>query len=142
MDIKLFILGGKSIFTLYSNKIDKRYTYKVQRDKKNSQRYFVKLMWGSDNETDYRFLGWFYNTGSNAYVLMWSGNSCTKPDQLNYRMMQQFLNIVGDVRQLPETCEFYPSGKCARCGRLLTTPESIKQGFGPECVKFMYEAVS
>ena len=29
--------------------------------------------------------------------------------------------------------DFLPSAKCCRCGRKLTTPESIADGIGPEC---------
>jgi uncharacterized metal-binding protein YceD (DUF177 family) len=25
-------------------------------------------------------------------------------------------------------------GKCGRCGRPLTVPESVRSGFGPECI--------
>lgn len=28
-------------------------------------------------------------------------------------------------------------GKCGRCARRLTTPESVQLGFGPECAKLL-----
>jgi len=34
---------------------------------------------------------------------------------------------------MPDNVEFYHSGNCAKCGRKLTTPESIKNGLGPIC---------
>jgi hypothetical protein len=27
------------------------------------------------------------------------------------------------------------AGRCKRCGRLLTDPDSVERGYGPECVK-------
>jgi hypothetical protein len=36
---------------------------------------------------------------------------------------------------LPEGYKIQHEGKCCRCGRTLTTPESIERGIGPECVK-------
>lgn len=33
--------------------------------------------------------------------------------------------------------EIWHEGKCGRCGRQLTVPESIESGFGPECVKMI-----
>jgi len=30
--------------------------------------------------------------------------------------------------------EVHHEGRCGRCGRALTVPESIKSGFGPECI--------
>lgn len=38
-------------------------------------------------------------------------------------------------RELPEQVEVWHEGRCGRCGRRLTVPESISTGFGPECVK-------
>jgi hypothetical protein len=29
--------------------------------------------------------------------------------------------------------DVHHEGKCGRCGRKLTVPESVKSGFGPEC---------
>jgi hypothetical protein len=34
-----------------------------------------------------------------------------------------------------KTIKVYHSGKCGKCGRKLTTPESIKSGLGPYCGK-------
>ena len=36
---------------------------------------------------------------------------------------------------LPEGYEARHEGRCARCGRALTVPESIDSGFGPECAR-------
>jgi hypothetical protein len=30
-------------------------------------------------------------------------------------------------------CEVYHEGRCGRCNRKLTVPESIETGLGPEC---------
>jgi hypothetical protein len=35
---------------------------------------------------------------------------------------------------LPEQVEVHHEGRCGRCGRALTVPESIESGFGPECI--------
>jgi hypothetical protein len=35
---------------------------------------------------------------------------------------------------LPSGWEFRHEGRCGRCGRTLTVPESIDSGFGPECI--------
>lgn len=134
-DIKQFVLAGNSTFTIKSTKVDKRYTYKVKKDKKdeNNERYFVHVMFGADNTKDYRFLGWFY---INSMDLMHSGkSSCTKTD-LRFSMFLYFLKML-DMGVLKETCEFYPSGRCGRCGRILTTPESIERGIGPECYAYI-----
>ena len=33
------------------------------------------------------------------------------------------------------TVKVFHSGKCGKCGKKLTTPESIKSGLGPYCSK-------
>ena len=43
--------------------------------------------------------------------------------------------LVKNIHNLPSNMSFFHEGHCARCGRLLTVPESIKTGFGPECEK-------
>src|ERR1019366_4832357 len=38
---------------------------------------------------------------------------------------------------LPANLEVWHEGKCGRCGRKLTVPESIERGIGPECERLM-----
>lgn len=134
-DIIRFIQAGNSTFTLVSNKINTRYTYKVREDKNNPDRFYVRVLYGPDNNFDYRFLGWFYREN---LTLHWSTKSCvSKPTQTPFTMMQYFLQILCERDDLPNTCEFLPSGRCGRCGRVLTTPESIHLGIGPECIKLI-----
>jgi hypothetical protein len=46
-----------------------------------------------------------------------------------------FNNRVSCNTDLPESVEFFHEGRCGKCGRKLTTPESVTAGFGPECIK-------
>lgn len=130
-DIKRYVLAGKAIFTLLSTKLDKRYTYKVflQKDLTN---YQVKVLFGNDNSCDkmYRHVCWFDPFTKN---IVFSRGLTSTPN----RMFLYFIQCLFTDTPLPDTCEFYHSGKCARCGRLLTTPESIKTGLGPICEKIM-----
>lgn len=126
--IKTFIQAGNSTFTLYSNTIDIRYTYKVKLNKDN--RYIVKVLYGQDNIEDYRYIGLFYNDS----LLLKS--ECNTQD-LRCKMFRAFLKLLRTEETLPKSCEFYPSNNCGHCGRLLTTPESIIRGIGPECWKYI-----
>jgi hypothetical protein len=36
---------------------------------------------------------------------------------------------------LPNIVEVHHNGHCARCGRMLTVPESLYTGFGPDCAQ-------
>lgn len=129
--LRKYLLAGKCIFTLNSTKINKRYTYLLQKDKRNEDRYFAKVLIGDDNENDYRFIGYFYKDTLSLRTSTAAHLPHTAPQ---FVMLQYFLRIVAQEIPWPNTCEFYPSLRCARCGRLLTTPESIEQGLGPECM--------
>jgi len=41
---------------------------------------------------------------------------------------------LSTASELPDQVEVWHEGRCARCGRRLTVPESISSGFGPECI--------
>ena len=45
------------------------------------------------------------------------------------------LDVVHNRNNLPEDISVYHSGRCGCCGRVLTDPEAISRGFGPECWK-------
>lgn len=134
-DILAFIQAGNSTFTIQSTKIDKRYTYKVNVDKKNEDRFFVKVLFGPENTKDYRFLGWFY---TNNLTLKSSIKSCiADPLDPRFSMLKYLLQFLCTEDELPDSCKFYPSGRCGRCGRMLTTPESVERGIGPECYRYV-----
>lgn len=139
-DIKPYILAGKAIFTLYSSKINRRHTYKICKDEQNSNRYSVYVLYGQDNTEDYKFVGVFYvGSGySPNYKLLGTVKNIEMLDDVRFIMMKHFLRFVRDGEFL-DTCSIIPSRKCARCGRLLTTPESIERGLGPEC--YIKEAI-
>ena len=131
-DTKAYVLAGNATFTLYSAKLDKRYTYKVQRDKSRDDRYYAKVLIGQDNENDYRYIGLFY---SDTMDLRVKNAPHTAPQ---YTMLRYFLQILQGIHPWPNTCQFLKSNRCCACGRLLTTPESIVKGIGPECERRRY----
>ena len=45
-----------------------------------------------------------------------------------------FRHLIADSNNLNQI-NIYHSGHCCKCGRLLTTPESVLNGIGPECAK-------
>lgn len=132
-DTKLveYVTAGNAIFTLYSTKTDTRITYKVQQDHNNRHRYFVKYLYGPENTSDYRYLGMFYKDTCQLYYTKKSDHSSSSA----FAMMHHFLLMISGQALWRDTCKVYKSDRCARCGRLLTTPESIERGLGPECAQ-------
>lgn len=122
-----FIYAGNSIFTLVSTRTGRRFTYGVKRAKDNDSLYFVNLLVGPNNVIDYTYLGII---GQRGFTL--TGKSRAGWDAPSVRAIQWFLDHTTS-----DLVEVYHAGKCGRCRRRLTVPESIKSGIGPECAKIM-----
>jgi hypothetical protein len=45
--------------------------------------------------------------------------------------------MVWKNQELPGGYKIHHEGRCGKCGRLLTVPESVETGIGPECAKRM-----
>jgi hypothetical protein len=121
-----FIFGGDAIFTLVSRKTRTRFTYRVSKAKQG-ERYFVRLLIGPDNMSDYQYVGMIQDR--NFGLTEKSHLNIDSPPVVAFKWM---LDRLLSDRNLPNA-EFYHIGRCARCARLLTVPESIESGFGPEC---------
>lgn len=121
-----YIFAGNAIFTVVSTKMGWRYTYKITQTKSNKDNYKVQVLYGSDNTEDYKHIGILNKR------LLSLESYCMGSNQT--RLLMSFIHmLLNSLIEWPETCEFYKSGKCAACGRLLTTPESIESGYGPRC---------
>ena len=127
--VKSFIQGGNATFTLVSLKTGTRFTYRV-RESEDGNCFFVGLLSGPNNEADYAYLG-IIRRG----VFMRTPKSRigeTAPSYLAFKW------AYGQLAKgiLPGQLECWHEGRCCRCGRTLTVPESIADGIGPECRKF------
>lgn len=145
-DALRYLKAGNATLTLRSAKTGVRYTYRVRladppeqsglwADETSVQRWFVSLLAGTENESDYVYLGVLEErSGRVAFRL-------TKKS----RMTRESLPVVAfswAVTQLakgalPASLEIWHTGRCGRCGRLLTVPESVALGIGPECAERM-----
>ena len=137
----------KNTFTFQSARTGARYTFQVKPlDKEQAKqngikdmRFFVKFLCGQDNENDYRYLGQILNgVFSLTKKSRESGLSETTPAYIAFKTSFDAL-VAG---RMPESLEVIHSGRCARCGRKLTVPQSVKDGFGPECIHLVNGAVA
>lgn len=125
-----FITAGKSTFTLVGAKT--RYTYRVSASK-DGQVYFVGLLTGPDNTTDYTYLG-LIPKGSPDRLRQGSKGNGNHPA---FKALDWTLKQLFHKSEMPSALRVVHASKCGRCGRALTVPESIDTGFGPECIKFL-----
>jgi hypothetical protein len=132
--VTLFMFAGNARFTLVSQKTGKRFTYRMRQSKDEGSKpkvWWVSVLTGSDNETSYSFIGTIFSRlGDFKY-------STNKAKLLKYdpRVAAfEWFYFAAQRGQLPEKLEFWHEGRCGKCGRTLTVPNSIESGFGPECI--------
>lgn len=128
-EIREFVLAGNARFTLVSKRTGARFTFKVRQPE--NKPYFVSVMTGTDNTSDYTFLGTIFE--NSGYVH--GSRSRIAYDAPAAKAFEWFYHKVFQWNQLPDSLEIWHEGRCGRCGRPLTVPESIANGLGPECIK-------
>ena len=137
--VPAFVTSGRALFTVVGR--EARFTFKVQApkvDRTTGERVapeaaavrFVSVLTGTDNENDYSFLGTVFADGTYRP----SPKAKVAPDSASAKAAKWFFGRV-QAKSLPEALEVWHHGKCCRCGRTLTVPESIHNGVGPECAR-------
>jgi hypothetical protein len=143
---KQFVTAGRAVFTVEvpaafaeQHKTQPHYTYKV-RFKKGDQQYrdawFVMMLTGPDNTSDYTYVGMMQEDGS----VKLTGKSKFTADSIPVSMFSKVVRRVftGDTKPIEDAgFKVHHVGQCGRCGRDLTVPESIESGIGPECARQM-----
>lgn len=130
-DAKRFVTAGNAVFTLSSKRTGARYTYNVQapKDDDMTATRFVKLLTGPDNMSDFAYLGMIAADGT-----FWlTAKSKLTLEAASVRAVKYFCDIVLVGGKIPDALEVRHEGRCGRCNRRLTVPESIDRGIGPEC---------
>ncbi|GMU26254.1 MAG: hypothetical protein AMXMBFR16_11590 [Candidatus Uhrbacteria bacterium] len=127
-----FATAGRAVFTV-SNATGERYTFKVKRKDNEAPRppvYFVSLLTGPDNTRDYTYVGVLNDYNGSVRL---TAASRYAEDSKPVAVVRWALKKVWERGTLPAGYEILHEGRCGRCGRPLTVPESIKTGLGPEC---------
>jgi hypothetical protein len=119
-----FLLGGNATATFVGTQ--NRFTYKV-RKAEDSDLYFVSVLRGSNNEADYSYIGClteqrgFWQTAKSQFKGL--------PQSLAFSWI--FAHLQRGI--IDSRTEIWHEGRCCKCNRKLTTPESIERGMGAEC---------
>ena len=131
--IKKFIMAGNAIFTIKNEKTGNRFTYKFKQNQGNPDVYWVYMLCQSDNtnEKSYKFLGGF----SEERKFLHSKAAQIKNNTLGVKSIEWYCKHIY-LEDIPSYVNFYHLSHCGRCGKQLTTPDSIINGFGPECLKY------
>lgn len=125
-----FVRAGNAIFTVDNGK-GEHYTYRIKRKDTEDGRvlFFIGLLTGPDNLNSYTYVG-----------LLTDSNECktTKksrfhPEDKAVKVINWALRVMAGKTKAPAGYTIQHSGRCGRCGRLLTNPTSIEVGVGPIC---------
>jgi len=130
-----FMLAGNATVTVVSKRTGKRYTFKIAKPQDFDMTrpiWFVSVLKGEDNERDFGYMGQIKQRGPDYWYER--GRKCWEQW---FAASDAFAWLWETVTINPtrmDACELWHEGRCGRCGRKLTVPESIESGFGPECV--------
>lgn len=126
-----FVCGGKATITLQSMITGKHLTFKIKRSEKFNGKFFVSVLTGNDNENSYDYIGMFDSLSREFNLTKASKYSF---DTVSVKAFDYFCKGLKN-NQIAKNLIVHHENKCGRCGRKLTTPESIESGFGPECIQ-------
>lgn len=139
-DLLTFMYAGNATLTLVSVKTRTRFTFKLRRagaDEQGRERhkFWVNVLVGQDNEADYKYLGQI-DTPPDRAARYWYGQERSRigrgaPSNKAFTWFFEHVVTAADMRAAD--LEIWHEGRCCRCGRKLTVPESIARGIGPEC---------
>lgn len=129
------ILAGNCTITFKNELNQKRFTYKIKKFKRNENLFFVHVLSGCNNEKDYSYLGRIIvkNLEQKQIEFDSSKGSKISTDALSFKGFKYLIEATTIHHKMNENMCIYHEGKCARCGRKLTDPDSIIRGIGPEC---------
>ena len=130
IDILTYLFLGKAFFTIKSLKTGNHFTYRVSASPRRGDLHFV---WVKSITNTFVYLGSIKNKRN--FELTDGSNFDSK--SLPYIAFKYLLDVAFHKTEIPPQLEVYHTGRCGRCGRWISTPDSIKRGIGPECYKVL-----
>jgi Family of unknown function (DUF6011) len=132
-----YLVAGKATFTVeYGN--HQWLTYRIiKKDPKPPYQrttYFLRLMEGSSNLSYARYVG-IVDPDDGTLISTRKSDYLEGSEEFDIAAVALGALLGGD--QLPKGWNILRSNTCGRCGKALTTPESIESGIGPECARFL-----
>lgn len=134
-----FLWAGNATFTLISRQSRTRFTYKItkpewelKKPKEEQVLFYAAVLNGPDNIYNYLYLGQVNIVDQSFRTTSGSKVSKSAPSMIAFEWFIR--NLFRNPIVLFSKAEIYHEGRCGRCGRKLTVPESIASGFGPECI--------
>lgn len=128
--VREFCLGGKAVFSLYSHKTTRHYTYRIKR---SGNTYWVSRLTNPEHNEG---LKWLFLGGLFDEAIRFGATKQTETadrQSIQFEIFNWFWDELQHRDKIHRKLSVFHEGKCARCGLPLTDPFSITQGFGPSC---------
>lgn len=120
-----FVFAGNALFTVLNKTSGNYVTFKVKKHKEDDVWFVTALgQYGS-----YDFIGTCFSDKKFKY----SGKSDVSETDQKVTVFKWFLTKFFNDQNKYEEVKVYHHGRCGACAKVLTTPESIKEGIGPVC---------
>lgn len=135
-----FALAGNATFTMVSKKTGDRFTFRIRKPRAEAgekKPFFVQLMNGPDNTSNYAYFGLIFGKGTDTDWQSYRHGAHKAKVGKTAPSVQGFEWLVRNVMndKVLEQVELWHQGKCGKCRKPLTVPESIASGLGPICAK-------
>jgi hypothetical protein len=141
---KSFVVAGRATFTVEPSakslevakgQMKPWYTFRVKYSKARGH-YYIELLTGPENTKDYTYVGRLIpETGDVRLTGASKYSETSYPVRIARNVLARLWAGQGDIIA-GQGWKVKSSSRCCRCGRKLTTPESLTRGIGPECIKF------
>lgn len=130
-----FAVAGRATFTVTSKRTGTSFTFRMRKAKDKDHRWFLDLLTGPNNEADFRYIGTYGVLGRWIDGLSFRAGREVREDAPSTKAAAFVCEVLsGHFEEgIPAGIEVRHEGRCGRCARKLTTPESIDRGIGPEC---------
>lgn len=126
-----FIMGGNATFTVANILKEERFTFKILHCEPDGkpEYYRVSVLVGPDNVNNYKVIAEIKEVDGMPEI-----KSRSVHEAGAFKLIQNiYFNLLFTQYHQIDMYEIWHTGRCSRCGRLLTVPESISKGIGPEC---------
>lgn len=137
-DALQFVVGGNAYFILKSKRTGVELSYHIyppkSHDKEKPGVLWVNVLVTSSTHSEYKYIGfmkvlegkWEYYYSFRTEAVLATATSVAA-----FKWFMKLLYSGNYSNNL----EIFHQGRCCRCGRELTTPQSILSGIGPRCNK-------
>jgi hypothetical protein len=138
-EVKEFVFAGRATFTVVNTLTGNRLTFRLQKPKDrrddDASPIFASVMSGPDNERSYSFVGTVFDSHDTPNMTYrHSHKSRMLQDSVASKTVAWLVERI-KLGFIPTNVEVWHEGRCGRCNKLLTVPESIENGLGPVCIK-------